>query len=599
MVGMRVRIFARLLCVLVLPFWLSSCALMKELEMERMAKNEFRERQALIEDYRESRNPKLLSETYKLNPVVAAVTMAPSMIPEMVENGVDPNYVVPASTGSIFYTKPTTALMVALRLSNGFESRYEISSALLGAGADPNVQFSLCNVTSYTFSGNRDNAVSLLTLLLRHGANPNVMCGDKPIAKHMEEQGGDALGEFIRDTQKSGVEVAHERWLNRDARLAAEAAQREREYKRQAQLRKERRAVIRQAFNQDPDLRKALSLLKRSAAPCQTLQNMARELDNFSCDLWLGELYTSRACQRRQKQILSLNRQQSRQACGPYKKSRRQLAKLFGEHAQLADDVIGKALSGQRGVSEIEQAYRAELNTLTRIRNRETRGEKAEDERRYQQGVAHLAQYVQQSFGEKSAADKIIEQSVANTQQALFAIDRAHKAEKAKVDMAEINANMAAINARLKAASAAPTRAPAPAAAAPQSPAKSPGAVAKHECIAQSESKGPMPNVPQHYCHYVFADNTDNVSMKLDDYSSEFNAESGSVKHAESVLHSGLLKKATERCQAAGYSRVHHSQNFEFHKVAMGPSDCKENTRMGSTFYLCSGSGSFICARRQ
>lgn len=571
---------------------------MSELEVKRMIKNEFRERQALIEEYRRSRNPELLSETYKLNPVVAAVTLAPSMIPEMVENGVDPNYVVPAAPDELFfYTKPTTALVKALSL-NGFEARYEVSSILLEAGADPNV---LCHLPYiYQIGNDPDDAVSLVTLLLRHGAKPKVLCGHKPIDGLIEERGGAKLAEFIRDAQKWGVEVAHERWLNRDARLAEEAAQRDRERQQRAQLRQERRAVIRQTFAQDPDLRAALSQLKQSAAPCQTLRDLGRELGNFSCDVWLGELYTSRTCQSRLQQLYNLNRQQSRQACQPYEDSRQQLAKLFGEHTRLAYDVIDEAVSGHDTVPEIEQTYRADLRKLASVRDREARGEKAEDERRYQQGAAHLGQYIQQSFGEKSAADKIVEQSVADTRSALSAIDLAQK-------MAKINADIAAINARKTAqpSTASTARAKASASAlpslakAPQSAAPSTKSAAKSECIAQSESKGPMENVPQRYCQYVFADNTENVSVGWDDYASEFSSESGSLEHARSALHSALLKKAIERCQATGYTRVHHARTFDFHKVAVGSNYCKTNNRMGSTFYLCVGPGSFICARSQ
>lgn len=37
--------------------------------------------------------------------------------------------------------------------------------------------------------------------------------------------------------------------------------------------------------------------------------------------------------------------------------------------------------------------------------------------------------------------------------------------------------------------------------------------------------------------------------------------------------------------------------SFEYNEVAVRVNECKENNRMGSTFYLCGGTASFICAR--
>lgn len=107
----------------------------------------------------------------------------------------------------------------------------------------------------------------------------------------------------------------------------------------------------------------------------------------------------------------------------------------------------------------------------------------------------------------------------------------------------------------------------------------------------------PKPNVPKRYCQYVFADYADNASFSLDDYSSEFMKESHSKESAKESLAFELLQEAKKKCKSKGYSRVHHNETYEFNEVAVTVGQCKENNRMGSTFYLCGGTASFICAR--
>ncbi|MEP5232881.1 MAG: hypothetical protein ABJQ78_15760 [Alloalcanivorax sp.] len=120
---------------------------------------------------------------------------------------------------------------------------------------------------------------------------------------------------------------------------------------------------------------------------------------------------------------------------------------------------------------------------------------------------------------------------------------------------------------------------------------------AKAPCVAHSESGQEVPNVPDRYCRKVFADYTGNVEFGLDEYSSEFMDESHSVDSAEETLAFKLLQKAKKQCSRRGYDRVHHDETFEYNEVAVRVNECKENNRMGSTFYLCGGTASFICAR--
>jgi len=116
-------------------------------------------------------------------------------------------------------------------------------------------------------------------------------------------------------------------------------------------------------------------------------------------------------------------------------------------------------------------------------------------------------------------------------------------------------------------------------------------------CVAQAESTGPMPNVPSQYCRLVFADYTGNTAIGWEDYTNEFNAESGSLENAKKNILYPLLEKAKMQCQSRGYDRVHHPDSFAYNQLDYQVTSCKENIRAGATFHLCIGRGSFICAR--
>ncbi len=603
--------------VVLLPMLLSACATMSTLGVHREIKKEFNERQGLLEEYQQTKDPALLTETYKLNPIVAAVTLAPSRIPDMVADGVDINYEVPAADPErLFHDKPTTALITAFELSP-FSHSLEVASLLLEAGADPNLLLPLCRMPLRFFYGrNPEEAVQMAALLLKHGAKPGTLCGYQPVADRAEEKGGKLLAEVLRDAQKLGVEQALARLENRDERLAQAArekaaaeAERERQREVARKIRLQKQSVIAQSFKSDPDLRTALSGLKQSARPCVTLHRMGNEVHSFNCNAWLeGEVYSSSTCQTYQEQLIDVNNRQRSQACTAYEKNRQQLTQLFGSNASIAGDVIQEALSDLANLPDIENLYRAELRQMKTVRDREARNEKAGEDRRYQQGMYNLARHIEQSFGSKTAADQIIEQSVADTRQTLHAIGSAQKMAKINADLEAINRRLADLDSqsqpakqtyrgKVSADAAEHHRRTARGNANASAEANADKAKVQAACVAQSESKGPMPNVPQSYCQYVFADNSDTVSIGWADYSSEFNAESGTLEQAQAAIHSPLLKKATRICESRGYSRVHHPETYAFNRVAHRVSDCKENQRMDSTFHLCVGSASFICAR--
>lgn len=592
-----------LLYVLMLPV-LVACAAMQEINANRMPKVHLQDRLELLEQYEQTKNPQLLSKIFKINPIVAAVNLAPERIPEMIANGVDVNYQVPAAPARlVFHREPTTALISAIRLET--PKNIQVMQTLLEAGADPDLLTPLCYVAFRALNDN-DGAVEIASVLLKYGANPDIRCDDPygspyTIVEDANNWRMRGYAEFLSDAQSSGLEVAIANYENREQRLAQEKrdreaveAEKQRQIELAREIRQEKKAAIEQTFRESADLNAALNSVKESARPCRTLDRMGFQVDEFNCMFWVqGEVYPSPSCERYQAQLSEVVYKQRDQFCEPYKKQRQQLANLFGTNASLANDVIGEAISGTENIADIENQYRAEIRRMQTIRDREARGERAEAERREQEGMYNFAKYVEQSVGSKTAADQIIEKSVADTQHTLFAIDSAQK-------MAKINADLEAINNRLKAIETTPSVAPAVTSSQSTnqtSTSKASPASENTPCVAQSESKGPMNNVPKRYCQYVFSDNTDNVKLDWSDYTNEFNEESGSLKQAQDTIQLPLLKKARQVCEGRGYKRVHHPDTFEFNQVAHQVTECKENKRMESTFHLCVGTASFICAR--
>ena len=600
-----IRLCSRvLLCVLMLPMLVACQTGFSAAKVQRMAILDAQEQDALLAEYAHTQNPRLLTKTFKLTPVIAAVYRGPELIPDMVANGVDVNYQVPVADDKlVFYSEPTTALNTALFLDA--PQHLAVMKVLLEAGADPNLLKPLCELP-YTLFMMKDDAglIEMAALLMKYGADPSLKCGNEPIAEQVHRRGLVDFAEFLRDAQRSSLDLAIANYENREQRLAQEKRKREAaeaERQRQMQLareiRQEKKAAIAQTFRENADLNAALSSLKESARPCFTLGSVSSEVNEFNCMGWIeGEGYSSPSCERYQEQLADMIDQQRDQFCPPYKKQRQQLANLFGTNASIADDVIQKALSGTENIADIESQYRSEIRRMQTIRDREARSERAEEDRRYQQGMYNFAKYIEQSVGSKTVADQIIEQSVADTQRTLFAIDSAQK-------MAKINADLEAINNRLKAIETTPTVKPVVSSQLSHQASNSVSGRAatstpeKTACVAQSESKGPMNNVPERYCQYVFSDNTDTVKLDWSDYSNQFNEESGSLQQAQNNIQLPLLKKAKQVCEGRGYKRVHHSETFEFNQVAHQVTDCRENTRMESTFHLCVGTASFICAR--
>lgn len=559
-----------------------------------------------------------------MSPLMAAAYLSPERIPEMIAAGADVNYAPAGGSTALHILVIREYNYRAAWAEYGYgpyNDSHELAAieALLKAGADPNAvnengstpAHLMANPSlSYYSPGNSGliKDIERMALLVKHGADLSLKDNsDRTPYEHfptgfMSRQTGD-FKRFVNDVQEEGLETAlfnfyHREEVRAQARREKEAAEAERQRKRQVarEIAQQKRKFITQAFNENADLRVALTSLKESARPCFTLGDMYRKADDFNCIAMIkGSAYPSKSCEDYQRQLLGVIENQRDQICSPYRQQRKHIANLFAENSSIADSVIGKSLTDLSHTVDIERQYLSEIRRMKTIRDREIRSERAEEDRVYQQGIYNYMQSLQSSAGTNTAADQIIQKSVADTQRTLYAIDSAQK-------MAKINADLEAINKQLR--NIKTTSSPPSAASSTPSyqsssnqPASPQSVAAKKECVAQSESKGAMPNVPQRYCQYVFSDNTDTVKINWDDYSNQFNEESGSLQQAQKNIGTPLLKKARQVCEGRGYKRVHHPETYQFNQVASQVTDCKENSRLGSTFHLCIGTASFICAR--
>ena len=56
-----------------------------------------------------------------------------------------------------------------------------------------------------------------------------------------------------------------------------------------------------------------------------------------------------------------------------------------------------------------------------------------------------------------------------------------------------------------------------------------------------------------------------------------------------------LINKAIKICKSEGFESI-YDDKYKFRElINWSESDCKENTRLGSTFYYCRGDASYRC----
>ena len=309
--------------------------------------------------------------------------------------------------------------------------------------------------------------------------------------------------------------------------------------------------------------------------------------------------YQSKTCLSEWEVVRRQARSHKSSLDAAYKKQRDWFAGLFGQNAGVAAAVVDDRVASTPSDKNVKQQYAPIEQQLIRITESEARAERAESRRREQQQMADFMNHIQTTF---DRTNRMLDRNMAQTHRVVnqaYASQRVRDVnsssgyrERSAPAMRDLNKKLEEIDHSFEVS--ADGRSEEEGA---RQIAASPSNAGKKECIAQSESSGPKPDVPKRYCQYVFADYADNASFSLDDYSSEFMKESHSKESAKESLAFELLQEAKKKCKSKGYSRVHHNETYEFNEVAVTVGQCKENNRMGSTFYLCGGTASFICAR--
>ncbi|MCZ0863980.1 hypothetical protein O0V09_02140 [Dasania sp. GY-19] len=384
-----------------------------------------------------------------LTPLAAAIMHTPERVPELIAKGADVNAMVPSVASNQIIYEPilTLAVLRPLRAEIGgyalpYDDTHDLQmiEAMLQAGADPNAVDTLGSsvlrdtawdkYSNYYKKGmktNTDPYVKRAELLVRYGADRSTF---ESIIKHAKLR------------QKYGIAGFLEEVLFFDTLEAYY------KYKRGRAIYVEKRDAIRQYFDNDADLKAAVASLRETAAPCFTSGRMYSQASEFTCIVSVyGDQHPSPACEDYQRQLLDALDREKDKLCPPYRKQRKQLAKLFGEHSSQADDVIGEKMKGVASVASLERQYANEINRMKRIRDRFGRSEKAAADNRDRQNMYSFAQHIQQAVGSSTVADQIIEKSVADTQRTLYAIDNAQKMAKINADIAVIEKRLAGIEA--------------------------------------------------------------------------------------------------------------------------------------------------------
>jgi len=419
---------------------------------------------------------------------------------------------------------------------------------------------------------------------------------------------------LLDDIKNHGLNEVFSIWENSDQyfssvteRMKKKANDRKHEQQiAQQRLNAKKRAISSHiAFH--PDLNEALEELVSIGVERKTLQwvlnkGMFDELCSTRSD---GAIFLSETCKSEWKDIKERAINHKSDLNSVYKKRLDWFAGLFGESANLVVSVVEDRIASAPLNNSIKQQYEPALLQLTRITEAEARAERAEARHRDQQRIAGIMNYMQNSFRE---ANRMLDRNMEQTQRV---ISQAHIAQRERTAskgydykvpntpaIRDLNKKLKEID-RSYEAQAGESSGGDETHQMPTDVTVSSSNPRKKDCIAQSESTGPMPNVPKRYCRYVFADYTDNTSFGLDDYTNEFMKESHSKESAKKALGFELLQQAKKKCEAKGYASVHHNETYELNEVAITVGQCKENNRMGSTFYLCGGTGSFICARRK
>ena len=416
---------------------------------------------------------------------------------------------------------------------------------------------------------------------------------------------------MMSDIDRHGAE-ALSRWKNPQQYYAEYKEKREKESaerQRQQEIAQERLKAKKQAVSSyiasRPDLSKALNEVVKIGAEREAVYSFISK-NGFGrlCETGRNNtFYQSKTCLSEWKVVRRQASSHYSSLDSAYKKQRDWFAGLFGQNASVAAAVVDDRAARTPSDKTVKQQYAPIEQQLIRITESEARSERAESRRREQQQMADFMNHIQTTF---ERTNRMLDRNMAQTHRVVnqaYASQRVrdvstgsgYRVHRAPA-MRDLNKELEEID-RSFDVSASERSGEKDSRQVAAGGAASSSNAGKKECVARSESTGPKPNVPKRYCQYVFADYTDNASFSLEDYGNEFMEESHSEESAKETLAFELLQQAKKQCKSKGYSRVHHNETYEFNEVAVTVGQCKENNRLGSTFYICGGTASFICAR--
>lgn len=417
---------------------------------------------------------------------------------------------------------------------------------------------------------------------------------------------------LLEDIEKYGQKKAFSLWENPDQYFAVAMERKEREEaerKRQQEIAREKFKAKKQAISSyiasRPDLNQAMHEVVKIGAERKAVSSFISK-NGFGglCETGRNNtFYQSKTCLSEWEVVRGQARSHKSSLDAAYKKQRDWFAGLFGQNAGIAATIVDDRVARTPSDKTVKQQYAPIEQQLIRITESEARAERAESRRREQQQMADFMNHIQTTFDRTNRmldrnmaqTHRVVNQAYASQRVRDVSTGSGYRVHRAPA-MRDLNKELEEID-RSFDVSASERSGEKDSRQVEAGGAASSSNAGKKECVARSESTGLKPNVPKRYCQYVFADYTDNASVSLDDYSSEFMKESHSKESAKETLAFELLQQAKKQCTSKGYSRIHHNDTYEFNEVAVTVGQCKENNRMGSTFYLCGGTASFICAR--
>ncbi|UXD87655.1 ankyrin repeat domain-containing protein [Thalassolituus hydrocarboniclasticus] len=406
-----------------------------------------------------------------MTPLGAAILLAPERVPELIQQGADVNAPIQWMTekGSWYANYPLNLAVgrpkfLGYTSINAFDFSQDLPmiKALLAAGADPNqaaqgqytplITITFNQYTDFFFQDTKhanEHYIEVATLLLSYGADIN-WAPDGPALTALVWTQGHSRLELLRHfymevASRESVNTAFftgspedrvAAWKSKQAELAEikateEKAAVEAEALRQQQY-QQKRQVIAQLIDEDPNLLDAIDLMRESYSPYLAFRSGMGKVNNTPCgskDGW------SKSCDSLGKELRDELITKSNQASKIYLAQRKRIANLFGQQYDIAYDVLGDHLKGVQADPDITAYYDAQTRRMESLRRSDRRQSQAEEQRQ----MYDLMKYAEKSFNDKAV---MIERSWEKTAQVITNAENSRK-------MAQMQAKLDSIDKRL------------------------------------------------------------------------------------------------------------------------------------------------------